>query len=757
MQFIKATDKYCTIKENIPAPIFRKTFEISSDVASARLDIATPGFYELYVNGENITRGLLAPYIANPDQIVYLESYDIAPYLKVGKNAVAVILGNGFANQDVDGWEFNKASFRAPLSVAISGSVTTLDGTVEIISDTGFKTATSHVLFDMYRYGVVYDMREEKRGFSLPDYDDTAWQSAMLANAPKGRITPNRARPIRIREERKAVRIERQRDFYCLYYKDGRPMQECYIEDGYLFDFGINTAGVTRLKIKGRRGQKITVRHGEVLRGGFFDIGSTVTVKDGTEKTINLLQTDVYYLRGGEEEIILPSFTYHGFRYAFVEGVGEDQITDDLLTYAVFNTDVNKRSHFECSNDVLNKLYDMTVNADLSNFHHFPTDCPHREKNGWTGDIAVSAEQMMLTFDCKDNFITWLESLRSSQLASGMLPGIVPTTGWGYEWGNGPFWDQAAVVVPYYIYKYDHDTAAAFENADMIARYLEYIASRRDESGLVAVGLGDWVQPACRSLGILAPLCLTDSVTVYDIADKAEHLFTTLGRIDDAAFAKKLKAQMRNAVRKHLIDKATATAKGECQTSQALLLYFDMFDEYDRARAYQRLIEIIENDHRHLTTGVIGLRYIFEVLISGGDVDLALELITRPDEPSYGSMIARGATALCEALDVNGLNESENHHFLGDILRVFVSLIAGLRVNPDLSNEENFIFAPCIPTSLDYAWAEYDFAAGKLICGWEKRGTGVKFYADVPEGVKGAFSYNGFSKDLAPGRNEFTL
>ena len=129
MQFIKATNKYCTLKENIPAPIFRKTFEIDSEVRSARLDIATPGFYELYVNGENITHGLLAPYIANPDHLVYLDSYDLAPYLRVGGNAVAVILGNGFANQDVDGWEFKNAAFRAPLCVALSAQIVTEKGT----------------------------------------------------------------------------------------------------------------------------------------------------------------------------------------------------------------------------------------------------------------------------------------------------------------------------------------------------------------------------------------------------------------------------------------------------------------------------------------------------------------------------------------------------------------------------------------------------------------------------------------------------
>ena len=753
MQFIKASDKYCTIKEHVPAPIFRKTFEISGMVSVASLDIAVCGFYELYVNGHNITRGLLAPYIANPDQLVYLESYDISSYLSEGKNVLAVILGNGFANQDVEGWEFDKASFRAPLKMALSAKITTDSGEYEVISDESFKVNTSHIMFDMYRYGVICDNREEKKGFSDLEYDDSDWAFASLADAPRGKITPNRALPIKVQKELKPIRIERQSNFYCLHYKDGRPMEECYIKDGWLFDFGVNEAGACRIKIKGEPGQKITVRHAETLRDGLFDIGSTITVKEGTERTINLLQTDVYYLRGGEEEICFPSFTYHGFRYAFVEGILEDQVSEDLVTYVVFNTNVNKRSHFECSDEVLNKLYDMAIRADLSNFHHFPTDCPHREKNGWTGDIAVSAEQLLLSFGCKDNLITWLESLRSAQLESGMLPGIAPTTGWGYKWGNGPFWDQAAAVVPYFIYKYDGDVTPICECADMISRYLRYIVSRRDEQGLIEVGLGDWVQPGWLKTGILAPLSLTDSVTVYDIAAKAEEMFKIIGRDEDSDFAKELKESMASAIKAHLINHGTATAKGACQTSQTMLLYFNLFDQGERVRAYERLKEIIEADGRHLTTGVIGLRYIFEVLIRGGDADLALFMISRPDEPSYGSMIARGATALCEALDVNGLNESENHHFLGDIIRVFVTLVAGLSV----TSKDSLFFEPHIATNLDHARADYDFAGGKAVCGWEKQGTKVKFYAEIPTGVTGCFKYNGECLNLKTGYNEFIV
>ena len=154
-----------------------------------------------------------------------------------------------------------------------------------------------------------------------------------------------------------------------------------------------------------------------------------------------------------------------------------------------------------------------------------------------------------------------------------------------------------------------------------------------------------------------------------------------------------------------------------------------------------------------LTTGVIGLRYIFEVLIRGGDVNLAIELISRPDAPSYGAMITRGATALCESLDINGLNESENHHFLGDIIRVFVSLIAGLRVK----SPNSFDFEPTVADNLDYAKSEYDFVFGKALCGYEKQDEKIKFYAEVPNGVMGRFIYGDKLTALHEGYNEFIV
>ncbi len=758
-KFIKATNEYTNKEKSVPAPYIRRTFALDFAPTAATLSIVASGFYELYVNGENITKGYLAPYISNPDDVLFYDVYDVGGYLRKGKNTVGIILGNGFANQTVTSWEFDVASFRAPLCVALELEAVNGEERFTLESDESFKTHPSHIVYDTYRYGTHADARLELSGWSCPDFDDSSWQNTLLADNPKGEILPCTASPIRKREELRPISITKQNGICYLKtaFRGGEDFP-CTRIDGYLYDFGKSTAGVCRISIRGDVGQTVTLRHGERLSDdGSFSLNSIHTVKDDTLDYISLFQTDVYTLRGGDTEVFTPPFTYHGFRYVFVEGITEEQATPDLLTYEVISSDIAKRSDFTSSDETLNTLYGMGINADLSNFHYFPTDCPHREKNGWTGDISVSAEQMLLSFACSEDFRVWLRMLSLAQREDGSLPGIVPTSGWGFAWGNGPMWDSAAVNVPYYAYKYDGRVDILCESSDVIFKYLKYIASRRDERGFVAIGLGDWCQPRGEGEDIAAPLILTDSATVYDIARKSAFIFTVIGDGERRAFAEELATEMRSAIREHLIDFETMTAAGCCQTSQTLIISHGIVDNSEKEAAYKRLIDLTHKKDDHAYCGMIGLRYIFEVLAEGGDIDLALKMICREDEPSYGSMIKRGATALCEATAENGFNESENHHFLGDIIRIFHSYIGGLRVNPYMRDTSEVLFSPVIPTGIDCAEGSYRFSTGEARFGWRREKNGVLAYITLPEGAFGHFEFKTERVPLSSGYNEFFL
>lgn len=759
--FIKSTDQYTTQEQSIPAPYIRKSFILDKSVKAAKIQICTPGFYELYLNGENITKGFLAPYISNPDDMVCFDEYDVSEKLRLGNNAIGVILGNGFANQTVKSWNFCDAPFRAPLCVSVEMCATLSDGSeYKILSDESFKTHPSPVIYDMYRYGTHYDARLEIEGWADADFDDSSWQNVSKAISPKGKIRYCFAEPITAQEEIGVVSMSEKHDFCYLKTKlfGGDDVEFSRVEKGYLYDFGVCKSGVCRLKIRGKRGQKITLRHGErTTEEGNFNVNSIYTFKTDYADYIHLLQTDVYILKGGEEEIFLPPFTYHAFRYVLVEGLEEDQATKELLTFVVFNSNIAQKASFKCSDETLNTIYEMTLNADRSNFHYFPTDCPHREKNGWTGDASISAEQFAAFFDCERSLMLWLESMRYAQSANGRLPGIVPTTGWGYAFGNGPAWDAACVNIPYYLYVYNNNTEVIAENADMISKYLHCVDGMIREDGLIAFGLGDWCQPKREEIGILSPQKLTDTLTIFDISKKAAFLFEIISRDDDAKFALALAEKLRGSIRKELIDYERMVAEGDCQTSQALLLALGIFEESERDAAYSNLIEMIHRDGDYMMTGVIGYKPLFEQLILNGDVDLALKMICREDEPSYAAMIARGATALCEAFDKNGVQESENHHFFGDIIRIFMNYLAGIKLSRDISGTPSIKISPVIPLMLTYAKGEITTEFGEVSAGWEKKGDKLRFYAEVPEGIACTFEFNGTVKTLSSGHNEIAF
>lgn len=748
-KFIRAGNEYTTKEKHIPAPYIRKSFDLDFVPDKASVYICTPGFYTIYINGKDITKGFLAPYISNPDDLVCYDEYDISDYMQNGKNCIAFVLGNGFANQTVDEWDFSKASFRAPLCASVYLKAEKNGAEFVLEADESFKTHPSPIIYDMYRDGTHYDARLEVDGWNLPDFDDGEWNNVLIADSPKGEIVKCTAHPIKTQYELKPVKIALQEKF-CFF----RDFKESYIEKGFMYDFGVNRAGVCRLKIKGKEGQKIIIRHGETItEDGNFCVNSVVLPRADFMDRMHLFQTDVYILKGDEEEIFIPPFTYHGFRYVLVEGITEEQATEDLLTYMVFNSDVKRRAYFECSDETVNKLYDMAIASDLSNLHYFPTDCPQREKNGWTGDMSASAEQYSLHFDYADTMKLWLKSLEYAQKEDGCLPGIVPTTGIFYDWGNGPVWDSACVNVPYFIYKYDGRRDVLEKAAPIIAKYLQYVATRRDEKGFVTFGLGDWSQAgSLLEEGIDTPLAVTGTGTVYDMARKSAFIFDVLGMREEKEFAEKLAFDARKSIREHLIDYETMTVSGNCQTAQAFFISLGIFEENERERAYSRLVELIEEKGRHLHCGVVGLRHIIEVLFTYGDADLALEAMCKKTSPSYGWLIEQGGTSLFEILEETEINKSQNHHFLGDYIRVFVSYMLGIKVNPYLRNINEIVISPIIPDGINSAKGSYTAEKGTVFAEWRKNGEKIEFIIKNEGCLKVSFEYMG--KKFIVGNNE---
>lgn len=739
-KFIAAGNSFSTRTSYVPAPLFRKQFTISPPeyncLQSAELVICVCGLYEAYINGKNVTKGLLAPYFSALDQLRYYDRMDIKEQLREGENVIGVWLGNGLRN-DPGGapWGFDKASWRGSPCFSLKIYLRFKNGETRLISsDESFRTSPSPILFDDYRIGEVYDAAYEQEGWNLPAFDDSDWNTAIHVMPPKGELTLCTADPIRITAEHKPVRISRAKG-------------------GWLFDFGLNSTGVVRLKIDGRPGQRITLHHGECVQDGILNLQSTTS--DPSMET----NVDTYICRGGMAEY-QPRFTYHGFQYVLAEGLLDEQVLEDTLTFVEFHSDIPERGDFTCSLGRANRIQEAARRSTASNFQYFPNDCPQREKNGWTGDAAISAEHTLLNFEAERSYQEWMRNVRKAQTQNGSLPGIVPTAGWGYgDSCHSPAWDCVLTEIPYQIYKYRGDSTVFFENEGAIFAYLQYLSARRRSDGLLifeedGFGLGDWAQVGHDPMGIVdAPLETVHTLMALDSCAKAEFLYREHRMEERALYAQCLKNGLREAARRELIDKDRLLVRGNCQTSQTLGLAFDVFEENERAAALQNLLAMIHEAGDRMDVGVIGGRYLFHVLSEFGYSDLAFFMIARPDYPSYGNWIERGATTLWEEFQPeDGPVHSRNHHFWGNVSHWFISCVAGIQYSRK-NGKGCLNVRPAFIRELQWAEAWHRAPEGRISVRWESSGSGLKLLVTAPETLEGeiilpaGFSFSGGMKN----------
>lgn len=719
-KFVSASLNRTSWENPVPAPYLRRDICLDTMPQNATISVCGLGFYELYINGVRITSGHLAPYITNPDQIMVYDQYDILPHLTTGKNTIAFLLGNGMQNGfDGEIWSFHEAPYTSAPKLAFYMELETDGVKTSFEADENLLCHPSPIWFDGLRAGEKYDARLEISNWNLPDCDLSDWTPAISVSADTGEAVWSCCKPIIPAREIKPVAIT----------KEG---------DAYIYDFGENNTGLTRLNISGTPGQHIVIDHGEWIENGVFTQrnlyfnGAILPLP--TPENPKYIQRTEYICRGNTPETHIPTFTYYGFRYAKVTGITPEQATPDLLTFVVMSTALQSRGDFFCSDETLNALQVMTRRATISNFLHFPNDCPHREKNGWTADAALSAEQTMLNFDPEDNYLMWEMCICRAMDERGAVPRIIPTGGWGYTANNGPAWDSVLVYLPYVCATMRDDLRCATEAATSFIRYFNYLETRMDEDGLIAIGLGDWCAPKKE---YMPSLRYTDSIYAMDMAKKAAYLFRRLNQPENAVYCDKFAKNMRKAIRAHMLtDENKAIFDNGSQSAQAMALYYGLCDTtQEKEAAFAVLLSEIAAHNEHMNTGVLGGRVIFRVLCDWGYEDLALKMITRPDAPSYGYMVAAGHTTLCE--DIVPKDSSFNHHFWGDISALMISYIAGIRINPDLQGADTIAIAPVFPTTLSHARAYHQSVKGKVEVRWNRQDDGILLKLTIPEGLQG--------------------
>ena len=733
--FISATREMSTLENRIPSPYLRKTVTVGAGIVKAELSVCGLGFYRFWLNGQELTRGHLSPYISAADDVIDYDVYDLTDQLTQGKNVLGFQLGNGMQN-GFGGyvWDFEKATWRSAPKLAVCLRLTCSDGTVtEIEADDTFVCAPSPTVSDELRLGEEYDARLEIPGWNLPSFDDSTWTPAIPVEAPRGEGYICQAHPIVCTRELTPVDI--RPDVLLTFAKNDRQVR------GYLYDFGENCAGVPTLRITGESGQKIGMIFGEFVNNeGVFSVDNLRFIRPEYLDMPLYIQENAYTCKGGEEEIWTPAFTYHGFRYVLVWGITPEQATKELLTYRVMNTQLDSHGGFSCSDEILNKLQRMTEIATLANFYHFPTDCPHREKNGWTGDAVLSAEHTLLNYDAADNYYEWMRHIRASLEAEGNFPSIVPTAN---HWGNdvNPAWDEVLIHIPYMVYRFTGRKDIVEEALPAIWRYINQLMAVTDARGLVCVGLGDW----CAPYGYRSPVQFTSSVVSMEMCREAAFLFRLCGRNAQADFCQTMSDNFRIAIRNHLIDWSNYTVVGcntphtGSQTSQAMAIYYNIFAEEEKPAAFRVLLEKIKEENDHLDTGVLGARTIFFVLSQFGHTDLAHKIMVDPTYPSYGEWVARGETALCEDFNRYDMQiNSLNHHFWGSISAWFIQCISGIYFNPNADDIHRADITPHFATEVSHASAYYICPDGQIEVQWQRTGEKtVELTLTVPQGIHG--------------------
>ena len=741
-KFIAATQAYCTHEEMIPAPLLRRSFVIEELPRQAKFTVCGLGFYKLYLNGKEITNGYLASFQANPDQVLYYDEYDLTELLQTGENVLGLVLGNGFLNC-IGGqvWDFDCTAYRSAPKAAFA--LETEQG-VLFEADERVKTNPSPILFNDLREGEHYDARLELDGWANVGFDDSAWENAIGAVTPLGAPTVSAAPTLQVMETLAPKKMRK--------YKNG-----------YIYDFGENTSGFARATFCATAGQELTFIYFERLGD---DNGVYLTNIGFEGRTRDGFNQQVEYICKDGKQTYEPSFSWCGYRYLFIQGLTEEQAKTIELTALGIRSSVQLRGSFSCSDTRVNTLMDMILRSDLTNLFHYPVDCPQREKNGWTADAALSCEQMLLQMNIEDVHREWLKSIRAVQTAQGELPGIVPTGGWGFEWGNGPAWDCVLFWLPYYAYQYRGDIHILKENAEAMYRYLQYMSGKRAENGLVAYGLGDWCQTfVYNESDFETPLEITDSLVSYDLCKKAAKMFGVLGKDEWKSYAEALGEELAQAFKQVWLAEDGYTVKCKTQTAQSMAIASGIFAPEQRKAATEELVCRIEAENGHFRVGVVGGYSLFTVLGENGYAELAHRMIMTPVAPSYGYLVDIGETTLWEnfydfgesksnVILKNGWRiRSNNHHFWGFIYAYYVRCVAGLLFNPNAESAHYAEISPNFIDGLTYAEASYGAPDGEISVRWEKLGDEVEVRVRVPENMQVKLCVNGEEEMLSCGEH----
>ncbi|MBV9470551.1 MAG: family 78 glycoside hydrolase catalytic domain [Abitibacteriaceae bacterium] len=688
-----------------PSPLFRHEFSVAKPLKRAVAYICGLGYSELYLNGRKVGDHVLDPAQTDYEQRALYVTYDVTHLLKRGTNAVGVMLGNGFFNQEQvwGGMSYGKPQLILQMQLEYA------DGTLQtVLSDGTWRTTVGPIMNNNVYEGEVYDARHEIPHWCEAGYEDASWKSVQVVPPPTAQLVSQTMPPIKRLQTLTPVRLL-------------HPHPQLYI-----YDMGQNFAGWARLRVQAPAGTEIKLRFAEAIHpDGTLDMGSTGVFATHVE------QTDRYICKGGGVETWEPRFTYHGFRYVELSGFVQEPRLEDLQGVVV-HTAVEPTGFFQCSDATLNHLHQVALWTELSNLHSIPTDCPAREKCGWLGDAHISAEMTIYNFDMAQFWPKYIGDIQTSW--RGDLPGDVAPGKRGIGPNGHLDWGVASVLLPWYEYLYYGDKRLLRAHYPAMRKFIRN-ARPLGPDGIFSKGYGDWCPPGSVE-PVETPPALTTTAYLYRAAQVMTQVAHILGEEQESQEFASLQDRIKQAFNTHFYQASTHTYGS--QTADSIALAFGLTPAgAETAVAASLAYDVLPTHQGHLATGIFGSRYLYGILSRYGYGAVAQGILHQTTYPSFGDLFTRGATTFWECwgepeLDQKWGPRSQNHAMQGAFDAWFYQDVAGIHPSPDEPGFKHIVLRPTILPGLHWARATYRSPYGLVESAWNQQGRTLQWHVSIP-------------------------
>jgi alpha-L-rhamnosidase len=724
-------------KKNIPivnqrpigpsSPMLRKTFQVKAEVKQAMLYVSALGYYEMGLNGKKVGNHELAPEWTDYDKRLQYQTYDLTKDLKIGANVLSSVLGDGWYLGMIGPTKWlaeypRRGVYGNDRRLIAQLMITYANGEKEIVStDESWKINTNgFILLADNFLGQRIDAQRIPSGWKNIDYDDRHWGNAIVDAGVYKNLEAQKNEPIRI-------------------YNYFSPTEVKPLGNKFIVDFGQNITGWTKMRVKGKKGDTITIRHGEMLDD------------DGSLYTKNLaaaIQEDQYIL-SGNEDVFEPSFTYHGFRYIEISGLVNPP-TNEMITACALSSDPEVTGTFACSNQKLNQLWSNIIWTQRNNMTSVPTDCPQRdERMGWMGDAQVFCQNSMFNMDMAAFYSKWIKDIRDAQSTRGTFPDIAPHANKpDIRFSNAPAWADAGVIIPWRMYENYGDKELLRQHYSSMKRYIENI--RKQNPNFLWINdvgnqYGDWLnantiiaEGYSNSRGevpkeVFATAFYANSVRLFS------QIAAVLENEKDASEYRQLFDSIYKKFNDTYVDD-NAMIKGNTQSAYALALHFDLLPKEKQERAFQHLLTCIKEYDNRISTGFVTTLMMMKELTKRGRNDLAYALLESERFPSWIYSINQGATTIWERWDgyVKGRGfqdpgmNSFCHYSIGSVGEWMYRVLLGINPSEQHPGFKKFIIHPLPGGTITWAKGSYNSINGMIAVDWKKAGGVFSLEVEIP-------------------------